>query len=43
LPKDLEHYINSKEFKALMQTNEQSQKREILQTLMEKLQLKEVV
>ncbi len=42
LPKDLEYYVNSKEFKALKQTQEQTQKREILQTLMQNLNLKEV-
>ena len=42
LPKDLTYYEKSEEFKALKQTEEQTQKREILQTLLEKLNLREV-
>lgn len=42
LPKPLENYTQSSEFKALTETQEQLEKREILQTLMKKLDLREV-
>jgi hypothetical protein len=42
LPKDLAYYEESKEFKAIKQTEEQTQKREMLQTLMHQLNLREV-
>ena len=43
LPKPIEYYAQSTEFKALQSITEQSEKREILQALMQKLNLKEVV
>jgi hypothetical protein len=42
LPKPIEYYAQSTEFKALKSVTEQSEKREILHTLMQKLNLKEV-
>jgi len=41
LPKPIEHYANTNEFKAISQEHEQLKKRDLLQTLLKEMKLKE--
>jgi hypothetical protein len=41
LPKPIEHYANTNEFKAISQEHEQVKKRDLLQTLLKEMKLKE--